>query len=130
MKPIKNLSFIFAAALCLLPVFGYAAGTYTPGTVVVTSTSLTGAYNVRYNPAVSQGKVDAYAVNNLIYFSGIDSNSGAGFNCYVNSVNSIYPAAEKAVYGSGNGVVITVFKPSGSAACSSITYRNASNHLD
>jgi hypothetical protein len=126
----KKFFLIVAIMLGFLPLFTYAIGSYTPGTVVVTSTSITAAYNVRYNPNITQGKFDFYVVNGGINISGIDSTTGAGFSCYFNSSNPAYTAAEKAAYGAGNGVVITVYKPAGSAACSSIVYRNASNSLD
>jgi hypothetical protein len=130
MKYTKQLLLAFAATVCCLPPLSYANGDYTPGTVVVSGNNITAAYNVRYNPGVARGRFDFYVVNNLVYAAGVDSSTGAGFSCYANTSNPVYPMMKAAAYGAGNGAVVYVARFNGTAVCSSITYRKASNSLD
>ena len=130
MKYTQKLLLAVSAAFCFLPPLSYANGDYTPGTVVVSGSSITAAYNVRYNPGVARGRFDFYVVNNLVYAAGVDSSSGAGFSCYANNSNPVYPLMKAAAYGAGNGAVVYVSRVNGTAVCSSITYRKASNYMD
>lgn len=119
---------ILAAMIGYSPLFSYANGEHTPGTVLVSGNGITAAYSVRYNPSVSKGRFDFYIVNNTIFTTGVDSATGAGFSCYTSVSNPVYPAMKDAAYGSGNGAVVTIYR--NGAICSSIAYRNASNYLE
>ena len=59
----RTISLISAfMALLMLPLLGLANGVYSPGGVQIVPTfnggsSMNGFFNVRYNPAVSQGHI-------------------------------------------------------------------------
>jgi hypothetical protein len=133
----KHLSFIrvLATALAIVPLLCFGNGAYVPGTVTIYSngTYLFGGYNVRYNPAVSKGQVAIAGGGNgtAITVSGTDSNTGAGFYCYIYSTDPLYAAAKEVLYAAKNGVYLAVNRASnGYSACTSFGIQSSSAYQD
>lgn len=133
----KYLSKILAVLLFAVPVLAWSNGIHTPGTVQVTTNHIwmTGAYNVRHNPAVSQGSIGV-SINpgEVFSISAKDSNTGTAFGC----IYSIYHASpyqywvwEQALSRLTNGSVITAIRTSiDDNTCQSISIVSGSNNLD
>jgi hypothetical protein len=122
----------FALTLAGLPLLSWG-GSYTPGTVTVSGNSMNGAFNVRFNAATgTNGYIMLNAGPAQTGGSGIimaqDSNTGTYFICMIPNTDALYGTLEKLVYGSKDGVAISVFKNS-SGKCTDIDTTNASNRL-
>lgn len=135
MKLLKFLSILLMAA----PLLALANGTYTPGTVKILVSdggafmSLSAAYNVRYNPAVSRGSVGV-TVNpgHDFYINAYDSKTGVFFTCFDDpAVDENYYEFESvmsALTSGGNGSSLVTSEFNG--ICQSPFITSASAYLD
>jgi len=127
---LKSLLF---AALTATPLLCWSNGVYNPGTVTLynNNTYMVGAYNVRFNPAVSTGKVFAgLNPGSSLTISGTDSSTGAGFFCALTSASPQFANAEKAIYSLGDGSLLIATRTSTTnSTCSSVQIQTGSNQL-
>ena len=80
----KLSKYIAAIPLLAIPLFSMA-GAYLPGIVSVSPDSLSvgGYYNVRYNPAVSMGRISvSVSPGNSVSVTAKDSANGRQFSCF------------------------------------------------
>ena len=127
MKNIKRFMCFIITALMMTPLLGWSNGAYNPGIVQVQTNSwIAGMYSVRYNPAVSQGRVGiAYWGTGLQIF-GNDSSTGMAFGCYVFSSDPLFPQAEKIALAAVNGSYIVANKDTTTGLCSSVQLQSSS----
>lgn len=131
----RNIVYIgFALTLASLPLFSWG-GVYTPGTVTIGSggSQVNGSFNVRYNTATgTKGWIMMNPGPAQTGGSGMilaqDSSTGSYFVCSISSTAPLYGTLQKLVYGSTDGINITVFKNS-SGACTGIDVTNDSSKL-
>lgn len=94
---------------------------------------MVGDYNVRFNPAVSTGKVYVgLNPGSSLTISGTSSSTGAGFFCALNSTNSpdLFAKAEKLALSLGNGSLLIAARASSSnATCTSVQIQTGSDML-
>jgi hypothetical protein len=125
---------LFAAALVLTPLLGWGNGERTPGYVTVSGTYLFGIYSVRYNSAVTKGKV-GYQLNpgGTLAVSGTDSSTGANFACTMARVENAtkFDQMEKALLSITHGSWITATRVSTSDGhCNTLQIAGGSNFLE
>ncbi len=132
--------FAFLLFLCF-PLLAVANGSYTPGKVTITvstagsitTSTIVGDFNVRYNPAVSQGFIFLGGNEGAsIAVTGQDSSTGNTFFCYVSPTDALYPAAEHALYMATNGMELTAayLVSANNLKCTSIGLSADSRRLD
>lgn len=128
-KILLFVSSLMLSSLC------FANGSYTPGTVSVynNNNAMYGAYNVRFNPAVSTGRVFVgLNPGSSLTISATSSSTGAGFFCALNSTNSpdLFSKAEKAVLSLGNGSMLIASRLSASnTTCTTVQIQTGSDML-
>ncbi len=132
MKNFKFIKYFLFVVLATAPLLCWSNGNYTPGTVTLYSnnTFMVGAYNVRYNPAVSTGRVFVgLDPGSSLTISGTSSSTGAGFFCSLTSLDSLFAKAEKAVLSLGNGSVLIASRGS-TTTCTNVQIQTGSDSLD
>jgi hypothetical protein len=134
MKMFIRLICTMLLALVVLPAF---AGRYQPGTVTVCSYCnpgqiyIIGAYNVRYNPnANSSGYIATNVSPSLVQFFGQDSTTGESFSCQLTPSNSLYAQALDIAMSPTNGSIISAYRTTTSAICTSVGVGTKSYQLD
>ncbi len=133
----KFLASGLVAALTLIPLFGWGAGERTPGYVTVggnPGTYLFGIYSVRYNTAVTKGKVGVQInPGSVLAVLGTDSTTGINFVCTLARVENqaLYDQMEKAALSLTHGSWVTASRVSASDShCSSLQIASGSNFLE
>lgn len=125
---------LFLVSSLMLSSVCFANGEYAPGTVSVYSNnnSMYGAYNVRFNPAVTKGKVYVgLNPGSAMTISATDSTTGTGFFCAVNSVSNptLFAQAEKIALSLGNGSLLLASRTPGTTVCSVVQLQTGSTML-
>jgi TctA family transporter len=125
---------LFAVALISMPLLGWGAGERTPGYVTVNATYLFGIYNVRYNSAVTKGKV-GYQLDPgvVLAVTGTDSSTGQNFTCTMARVeNAIkFDKMGKGLLSITHGSWITATRVSTSDGhCNTLQIAGGSNFLE
>lgn len=126
---------LMIAALTGIPLLCWGNGFYEPGTVVVDNsepdyTYMLGAYNVRFNPNVSDGQImvsGSLAGPILIY--GKDSSTGANFMCLSRVGEPAFATAKILLYGVGDGTKLDVAMQNAGSKCISIDITQTSSSL-
>lgn len=127
MKLLKHAQKTLFLFLMALPILASAGGTYVPGTVGLADNGnyMTGSFNVRYNPAVSQGHVTILWTPDVSFeISGKSSFDGAEFNCsFVKFIDQEkFYAWEDTLREAGNGTLLLVRRVSADdPTCTEIT---------
>ena len=126
-----------ATALTLIPLLGWGTGERTPGYVTVggnPGTYLFGIYNVRYNTAVTKGKVGMQLnPGDTLAVTGTDSNTGVNFVCtlYRPTNPVLFDQMEKAILSITHGSWITATRTSASnSTCLTLQIASGSNFLE
>lgn len=133
----RTFKYLCALISIMLPFVTYANGVYAPGTVTVnvgtSQITMTGAYNVRYNPNVSTGGVSVTtSTSGSITFDFQPSNNGPNNFCSVPPGHQFYSAAQEALKLMGNGAFIYATRPNSISDynCSYFSVTSASSRLD
>lgn len=134
MKKQKLLALLYV--LCI-PMFASANGSYAPGSVRIApqsdgSLQLQGNFNVRYNPAVSQGYVSLGGSQGLsIGVIAQDSYTGSLFLCYSLPGDALYPQMLSALSMATNGATISAsYNPTQGLKCTQFSITISSQSLD
>jgi hypothetical protein len=121
-------------ALCGFAALGMSgianAGLHTNGYLNITSTSMMGTMNVRYNSSLPVSYMGGYGyANSSVTFYGRNENN-VFFSCYVPTTSALYPQAVDAKNNLKNGSYLYVYKTTSSSECVSVFFRNSSDILD
>lgn len=124
------------AGLAFFPLLCWGNGTYIPGTVAITTdtsgnvTGVTGAFNVRFNGAVSKGSIYiAGAPGTLIIVSGTASTGNASFLCLSTPGDAIYSSLEKILLAAGDGTQIIATRDITTSRCTYVSITQSSERL-
>lgn len=120
-------------ALCGLAAFGMSgmatAGLHSNGFVSITSTTMLGTMNNRYNTSTTSYMGGYGYVNSSVTFYGRDDAS-VFFSCYVPTTSALYSQAVEAKNNLRNGSFLNVRKSTSSSECTSVFLRNSSDIMD